>query len=80
MKAMDDDAIHIAAPWETRSSLCGQWNRRNLATLGEARPDGGSGCWTCLMAAGWIDKAEQRARAAYRFARHQAGLCSEEEA
>lgn len=25
-----DDAIHIAAPWESRSSLCGQWGR-NLA-------------------------------------------------
>lgn len=48
-----DDAIHIAAPWEPRSSLCGQWFR-NLATLDEPRPDGAEGCWTCLMAADWL--------------------------
>lgn len=49
-----DDAIHIAAPWETRSSLCGSWNR-NLVTLDDPRPDGMSGCWTCLTASDWMD-------------------------
>ena len=48
-----DDAIHIAAPWEPRSSLCGNWDR-NLVTLEDDRPDGISGCWTCLRAADWF--------------------------
>jgi hypothetical protein len=51
-----DDAIHIAAPWEPRSSLCGQWFR-NLASLDAPPPDSVSGCWTCLMAADWLRKA-----------------------
>jgi hypothetical protein len=50
-----DDAVHIAAPWEPRSSLCGSWDR-NLVTLDDPRPDGMAGCWTCLMAAEWFDK------------------------
>ena len=50
-----DDAIHVAAPWETRESLCGSWGR-NLVALDEKLPDGFSGCWTCLMAAEWISK------------------------
>jgi hypothetical protein len=49
-----DDAIHIAAPWEPRSSLCGNWNR-NLVALDAGRPDGMAGCWTCLTAADWFD-------------------------
>jgi hypothetical protein len=48
-----DDAIHVAAPWEPHSSLCGGWGR-NLVALDAERPDGMSGCWTCLMAAEWI--------------------------
>ena len=48
-----DDAIHVAAPWEKRSSLCGNWGR-NLVSLDEKLPDGLSGCWTCIMAAEWI--------------------------
>jgi hypothetical protein len=52
-----DDAIHIAAPWEPRSSLCGNWNR-NLVSLGDPRPNGVAGCWTCLMAATWLDQRE----------------------
>jgi hypothetical protein len=51
-----DDAIHIAAPWEPRSTLCGNWNR-NLVALKDPRPGGASGCWTCLIAAEWIDAA-----------------------
>ncbi len=50
-----DDAIHIAAPWESRSSLCGNWNR-NLVSLTDPTPDSASGCWTCLIAAEWLDK------------------------
>lgn len=49
-----DDALHIAAPWERRSSLCGEWNR-NLVDLEDERPDDPASCWTCLMAADWID-------------------------
>jgi hypothetical protein len=55
-----DDAIHIAAPWEPRSSLCGNWNR-NLVSLDAKRPDGMSGCWTCLMAADWFDAQRDKA-------------------
>lgn len=55
-----DDAIHIAAPWEPRASLCGLWFR-NLVTLSEPRPDGVEGCWTCLMAAEWFDKQKAAA-------------------
>jgi hypothetical protein len=54
-RGMWDDAIHVAAPWEPRSSLCGNWGR-NLVAIDEARPDGMAGCWTCLIAAEWIDK------------------------
>ena len=50
-----DDAIHIAAPWEPRSSLCGNWNR-NLVALSDPRPNGWEGCWTCLMAAEWFEQ------------------------
>lgn len=48
-----DDAIHIAAPWEERSSLCGRWHR-NLVSLDAPRPDSVSGCWACIMAAEWL--------------------------
>jgi hypothetical protein len=58
-----DDAVHIAAPWEPRSSLCGSWFR-NLVTLADVRPDGVSGCWTCLMAADWMDKQAEHLRTA----------------
>lgn len=44
-----DDAIHIATPDDPLRSLCGQIGR-NLCDLPE-RPDGGSGCWTCLTRA-----------------------------
>jgi hypothetical protein len=44
-----DDAIHIASPDDLLRSLCGQYGR-NLCDLPE-RPDGGSGCWTCLQRA-----------------------------
>jgi hypothetical protein len=50
-----DDAVHIAAPWEPRASLCGCWNR-NLVALEDERPDGMAGCWTCLKAGEWFDK------------------------
>jgi hypothetical protein len=50
-----DDAIHIAAPWEPRSSLCGNWFR-NLITLDEPQVCPGNGCWTCWMAAEWLAK------------------------
>jgi hypothetical protein len=84
-----DDAIHIAAPWEKRSSLCGNWNR-NLVTLDEPRPDGVAGCWTCLMAADWFDaelaalrqrteQAEARANElAERFEGHQRVIHSQQ--
>ena len=48
-----DDAIHIGAPWEPRSSLCGKWDVR-LVALDDPPPDGWAGCWTCLMAREWI--------------------------
>jgi hypothetical protein len=51
-----DDALHIAAPWEPRSSLCGHWNR-NLVVLGEAMPPGLSPCWTCMIAKQWFEDA-----------------------
>lgn len=54
-----DDAIHIATPWEPRSSLCGNWER-NLVTLDAPRPDGWGGCWTCLMAAEWLQNESGR--------------------
>lgn len=44
-----DDAIHIASADDPTRSLCGQYGR-NLCDLPE-RPDGGSGCWTCLARA-----------------------------
>lgn len=50
---MWDDAIHVAAPWEPRSSLCGNWFR-NLVPLEGELPGGWSGCWTCIMAAEWM--------------------------
>jgi hypothetical protein len=50
-----DDAIHIAAPWNEAVSLCGEWFR-NLAPFQGGRPDGVSGCWTCLQTAEWFDK------------------------
>jgi len=55
-KALDtmDDAIHVAAPWEPRKSLCGQLGRRNLAPLDGPSPDGWEGCWSCLDVAKWI--------------------------
>lgn len=56
-----DDAIHIASPWESRSSLCGNWFR-NLVTLGEPRPDSVAGCWTCLTAAKWLDQHAVKGR------------------
>jgi len=49
-----DDAVHVASPWEPRKSLCGQWNRRNLAPLDGPSLDEGSGCWSCMDAAKWI--------------------------
>jgi hypothetical protein len=49
-----DDALHIAAPWDRRVSLCGNWGR-NLCELGGTRPDGLQGCWTCLQTAEWLD-------------------------
>jgi hypothetical protein len=50
-----DDAVHIAAPWDRRISLCGQQNRMNLASLEGDWPNGWEGCWTCLMAAPYVD-------------------------
>jgi hypothetical protein len=50
-----DDAIHIAAPWDDRVTLCGNW-RRNRQSLDEERPDGFGGCWSCLQAADWFDQ------------------------
>lgn len=44
-----DDAIHIASPTDPLQSLCGHFGR-NLTDLPE-RPDGWSGCWTCLLKA-----------------------------
>lgn len=41
-----DDAIHVASPDDPLRSLCGSYGR-NLADLPD-RPDGASGCWTCL--------------------------------
>jgi hypothetical protein len=49
-----DDAVHVASPWEPRKSLCGQWNRRNLAPLDGPSLDEGSGCWSCMDVAKWI--------------------------
>lgn len=46
-----DDAIHVAAPWERRSSLCGKWNR-NLVDLGDD-----------LRAAAWFDSQSKEATA-----------------
>lgn len=50
-----DDALHIAAPWDARVSLCGQSDRASVAPFEGERPDGGFGCWTCLQAARRID-------------------------
>lgn len=49
-----DDAIHVAAPWDIRVSLCGSWDR-NLVSLGDPIPGGFAGCWTCMQAADWFD-------------------------
>lgn len=53
-----DDAIHIASPDDPLRSLCGQYGR-NLCDLPE-RPDGGSGCWTCLQRADEIATPERQ--------------------
>jgi hypothetical protein len=53
-----DDAIHIATPGEPLRSLCGKMGR-NLADLPD-RPDGGSGCWTCLTKADKIAPLPRR--------------------
>jgi len=54
-----DDAVHMAAPWEPRKSLCGQWNRRNLVPR-DNRPDPWAGCWSCLQADDWIRGREMQ--------------------
>ena len=54
-----DDAIHIAAPWEPRKSLCGQWNRRNLAPFEEPPSGGEQRCWSCLDAGKWLADISQ---------------------
>lgn len=55
-----DDALHIAAPWGGRQSLCGGWGR-NLVALDQPRPDGWEGCWSCLQAADWLDHVHPNA-------------------
>jgi hypothetical protein len=52
-----DDAIHIASPLDGHVSLCGA-RGRNLAPLAGERPDGLSGCWTCLQTADRLSTAE----------------------
>jgi hypothetical protein len=52
---MWDDAIHVAAPWDERTTLCGNWDRNRVA-LDAPRPGGMEGCWTCLLTAEWLDK------------------------
>ncbi len=52
-----DDAIHIASSDDPLRSLCGQFGR-NLTDLPD-RPDGGSGCWTCLMKADELQPKER---------------------
>lgn len=52
-----DDAIHIASPDDPLRSLCGHYGR-NLCDLPD-RPDGGSGCWTCLQRADELAKASR---------------------
>lgn len=54
-----DDAIHIASPDDPLRSLCGAYGR-NLADLPD-RPDGSSGCWTCLTVADKIAPREREA-------------------
>jgi hypothetical protein len=52
-----DDAVHIAAPWDERVSLCGRW-QRTLAPLHHLpRPNVWDGCWSCLQAAAWVGRA-----------------------
>lgn len=53
-----DDAIHIASPDDPLRSLCGLYGR-NLDDLPE-RPDGMSGCWTCLIRAEELSPAAAR--------------------
>lgn len=53
-RAIDDefwDAIHVLAPGEREQTLCG----KSVDDVAQAcsmdsgyKPDGGSGCWTCL--------------------------------
>lgn len=59
MLASWDDAIHISAPWEPRSTLCGNWER-NMRPLDGERPNGIEGCWTCLQAADWFDRQKEK--------------------
>lgn len=53
-----DDAIHIASPDDPLRSLCGHYGR-NLTDLPD-RPDGMSGCWTCLGEADKLSPQEAR--------------------
>ena len=53
-----DDAIHIASADDPLRSLCGYFGR-NLMDL-PARPDGGSGCWSCLTKADELAEAEAK--------------------
>lgn len=54
---MTDDAIHIRHPLSGVSTLCGQQIHRvwNVISHKDARPDWGSGCWTCLQKAEAMD-------------------------
>jgi hypothetical protein len=52
-KVAHDDSIHVLAPGERETTLCGQ----SLDDVAAAcsmdsgyKPDDGSGCWTCLAA------------------------------
>jgi hypothetical protein len=50
-----DDSIHLATPWEPRMALCGAWTPLNMDRRDPTkRPDGMSGCWTCLQADDWL--------------------------
>lgn len=50
-----DDAVHFAAPWDSRVSLCGDWHR-NLIPIDDKGDVGAARCWTCLHIRDWLVK------------------------
>ena len=48
-----DDAMHFAAPWDLRVSLCGKWDR-NLIPIDQLGDVQGARCWSCLQVRDWL--------------------------